>query len=283
MIRQLAGEMADWCGRRQLARMRSAGFPAEYERAFEVLLGSEFREHECRRRGEIEAMRKEFARDEGATAGWSEAAFQPVGLGRGAFRTRTLLANVSSNSPLGGAFLNLCAEACGAEVILELGSSIGMSGCYLASSRCCRKFVSVEGTAGLARVAAVHLARMGAHAEVRHTDFDTFLEGDSGALGMVFIDGSKMREDNLRWTAKVLPRLRPGGLFLLDDIHWWGEMWECWKEIRQMRGFAWTVNAGRCGWGLWQGGTVEPRSWDLYSVAGLDLASVERWIARRQP
>ena len=65
---------------------------------------------------------------------------------------------------------------------------------------------------------------------------------------------------------QVVPHLNPGALVVFDDIRWSGGMWEAWRQLRQWRGFAYTIDLRRIGLGIWSGGEREPRAWDLRAV-----------------
>jgi len=45
-------------------------------------------------------------------------------------------------------------------------------------------------------------------------------------------------------------------------------MWQMWQTVCRWPGFAYTVNAGRFGLGLWQDGSIQPINVDLSILTG---------------
>jgi len=123
------------------------------------------------------------------------------------------------------------------ENMLELGTSLGISTIYQASASTNSRFISLEGCPNTARVAEINLDKLGLKnvgIVVGNID-DTLDEALSGfpQLDYVFIDGNHRKEPTLNYFAKCLQMAQNDSLFVLDDIHWSGDMEEAWEEIKQ--------------------------------------------------
>jgi len=197
-------------------------------------------------------------------------------------RKRSLpqIAYESSVLPRWGTFLYLCANATRAKTILELGSSAGISGCYLASARDCQRFITVEGSSELAKLAEANLSRVGRNFDVVNASFTDALDRILPALrhrvDMAYIDGDKQKHALCRSFERLAPHLNSGSVVVFDDIHWSSEMRETWQVLRRWKGFSYAINAGRFGVCFWTGDRVEAKTFDLYKFAGVDLYELKQ-------
>lgn len=136
----------------------------------------------------------------------------------------------------------------------------------------------------LARLAESHLRQVSNTFQVLNTSFNEALNEMlprlTEGLDMAYIDGGKSKFSILRYLERLTPYLNKGCIVIFDDIHWSSEMWEMWKVVRAWNGLSYTINAGRFGVCVWSGGTVQPRSYALYKIAGVDLFEVKRLIER---
>jgi predicted O-methyltransferase YrrM len=285
--------LAALVGRYQLRRMQQDGLPKSLHSPFLFLLnwrlGSE--DYQVVRR--IEGLRSEMAKRENEVIGVfsdpksipTEARHSlPADSPQGHVRLRSLtqVAYVSSVLPQWGTFLHLCANATGAKTILELGTSAGISGCYLASGKHCQRFITIEGWPDLARLAETHLRQVANNFEVLNASFSEALEKIlptlKDGIDMAYIDGGKDKLSILRYFECLTPYLNNGCIVVFDDIHWSLEMWNMWETVSRWKGFSYTINAGRFGVCVWIGGAVHPKTYDLYKVAGVDLFEVNQFF-----
>ena len=185
------------------------------------------------------------------------------------------LAHVAAVPERWGLFLYLCADVAAAGTMLELGSSAGISAAYLASGRGCRRLMTLEGSPILARLAQATLDEIAPGASVIEGLFDNGLDhvfaaldqADAG-LNLVYLDGHHDEVATLHYVARLLPRLRPGALVILDDIYLYEEMWRAWNRIRTMPGISVAVNLGRFGLFTCNEGHVRPEPFDLSRYTG---------------
>jgi predicted O-methyltransferase YrrM len=200
------------------------------------------------------------------------AVYHPVSSGLDIARTSAQTAFVSSVTPEWGIFLYLCAKSFGAQTILELGASAGISGAYLASAPNCRAFTTLEGSPELAKLARKSISQVAGNFTVIDGFFDDVLDETLSGIGepldLVYVDGPKEFESTIACLQKITPSLKQGSLIIFDDIHWSQEMWQMWQAIGRMRGVAHAGNSGRFGLALWHGGSILPRKADFSLLAG---------------
>jgi predicted O-methyltransferase YrrM len=277
-------------GRRQLQTMKRAGLPVSLHEPLAFLLERQLLSGDYGPVDRVEALRAELARQQGSVAAFTEASVDGAlpavtwraDEARPLLRSLSDVAHISSVSAVWGTFLYLCAKAARARTILELGTAAGISGCYLASAPSCRRFITVEGDPGRARLAEGHLRRTVAHVEVVNASFEAAIErllpGLHDGIDMAFIDGDKTRGSYLALLDRLSLRLNPGALVLFDDIQW-HDVQQDWKRLCVRPGLSFVVNAGRFGICVWNGGAARPQAFTLYSLAGVDLYKVRRDVA----
>jgi len=194
----------------------------------------------------VEALRAELALRDGGVKQLVSGFTSPDSL-----RPFTEIALLSSVPQEWGTFLHLLARAVDARSILELGACAGISGCYLASVPSCERFVSIEGSTPLARIAADHLARISRNAEVVEGFFeeqlDRVLARFPSAVDLGFVDGHKDCDLLRGPVARIIERLAPGGLLVLDDIRAYEGTARLWAELREAAGFSYLIDVGRFG------------------------------------
>lgn len=119
--------------------------------------------------------------------------------------------------------------------VLELGSSLGISACYLAMGAPEARVITLEGcpeTASLARQ-TFHRAGM-PHIELVNGPFVKTLPGllkTGFSPDLVYIDGDHTYEGLTENFFLLYEHIRPGGVVIIDDIRWSRDMWKAWKEI----------------------------------------------------
>jgi predicted O-methyltransferase YrrM len=156
-------------------------------------------------------------------------------------RTLGEVTRVTSAPPAWGRFLYRLVRELRPGRCLELGTSVGISGCYLGaglSANGMGRLITIEGTAAAADVARDVFAELGLdeRIEVRTGLFAERLPGaiaDLGGIDMAFIDGHHQYEPTLRYFAAVLEASAPGALLVFDDVSYrLGNMKDAWQRIR---------------------------------------------------
>lgn len=119
-----------------------------------------------------------------------------------------------------GRFLHILVQASNAQRILEVGTSNGYSTIWLAdAARATGGHVtSLDNDPKKTRMAATNLERAGLNGQTTLLTGDAALlmESLAGPFDCIFLDAD--RPSYLRYLALGLPRLRPGGLLVADNV-----------------------------------------------------------------
>jgi predicted O-methyltransferase YrrM len=121
--------------------------------------------------------------------------------------------------------------------ILELGTSLGITTCYLSKGNPAATVFTCEGSAAIASVAqksfdALQLKNI----NLIRGDFAKTLEPllqSIGKIDFAFVDGNHRREPTLDYFARLLSHSTPSTILVFDDIHWSEEMEAAWSTIQQ--------------------------------------------------
>jgi predicted O-methyltransferase YrrM len=120
--------------------------------------------------------------------------------------------------------------------IIELGTNMGISAMYLASSGANTKVVTIEGAKELAEIARSNATTLGMqNIEILEDVFENALPlalQKFGKADLVYFDGNHRKEATLAYFYEVLPHLHEKSILIFDDIYWSAEMKEAWLEIR---------------------------------------------------
>lgn len=121
-------------------------------------------------------------------------------------------------------------------VILELGTSLGITTSYLALGNPAAKLITLEGSREIAGLARQHFSRPGlGHIELAEGNFDSLLPSlleSTAAVDLAFVDGNHRMEPTLRYFEALLPHATNESIFIFDDIHWSPEMENAWAVIK---------------------------------------------------
>jgi len=146
------------------------------------------------------------------------------------------LASHAAKSKKWGQLLFRIARYYRPEVILELGTSLGLSAAYLASGNRDAKVWSIEGARSVAEVASRNIRSLGLeNLSLITGDFDRVLPAvleKAGRVNLAFIDGNHRLEPTLRYFNILLQQAAAPCFLIFDDIHWSAEMERAWETIR---------------------------------------------------
>ena len=123
------------------------------------------------------------------------------------------------------------------KVILELGTSLGITTSYLKLGNPRSELFSIEGAAPVADIARQNLENLSAgHFKIINANFDEEL----GSLlqktddpDLVFIDGNHRQEPTVKYFRQLLPYVKDETMLIFDDIHWSREMERAWANIKE--------------------------------------------------
>ncbi|MDB5230632.1 MAG: SAM-dependent methyltransferase [Chitinophagaceae bacterium] len=120
-------------------------------------------------------------------------------------------------------------------VILELGTSLGITSCYLAEGNSAARIITMEGAPEVAAVAKNNFQREGLkNIRIVEGNFDHTLPSVLNNLDKIdfaFIDGNHRKLPTLEYFNQLKSKIHPGTVLIFDDIHWSREMEEAWKEL----------------------------------------------------
>ncbi|MFO7869170.1 MAG: class I SAM-dependent methyltransferase [Bacteroidales bacterium] len=122
-----------------------------------------------------------------------------------------------------------------AQNILEIGSSLGISGAYIAKAVPQAQFISLEGAEQIAAIARNTFTACGCtNATIRIGSFADTLSPAIKKLGTIdiaFIDGNHQEEATLDYFEKLYPYCHSKTILVFDDIYWSKGMNTAWKKI----------------------------------------------------
>lgn len=121
-------------------------------------------------------------------------------------------------------------------VMLELGTSLGISTLYQAMAHPDGTVYTVEGCENTAAIAAENFRTAGTkNIKVMTGNFDDVLPGllqNLRQIDYAYIDGNHTYEATMRYFRLLKNHIKPTTLLIFDDIHWSDGMKKAWDEIR---------------------------------------------------
>jgi predicted O-methyltransferase YrrM len=135
--------------------------------------------------------------------------------------------------------------------VLELGSSLGISACYLAMGAPQARVITLEGCPQTASQARQTFCRAGLpQIELVTGPFKSTLPGllkTGFSPDLAYIDGDHTYEGLTENFFSLYEHIRPGGVVIIDDIRWSRDMWKAWKEIIQVPEVRLSLDIGTIG------------------------------------
>lgn len=119
--------------------------------------------------------------------------------------------------------------------ILEMGTSLGISGAYMSLGHPHARCISLEGSAEIARVAQQTTLQCNcSHIDIRIGQFSqTLLQAleDLGTVDFVFVDGNHQKDATIEYFETIFPYCNEHTILVFDDIYWSQGMLEAWQHI----------------------------------------------------
>lgn len=123
------------------------------------------------------------------------------------------------------------------KTIVELGTSFGITTCYLAAANPNSEVFTFEGSGNIAKIALDSFATANLkNIKLIEGNFEETLSANLNNIknvDLLFIDGNHLKNATLRYFDFFLQRSTTGSIFIFDDIHWSKDMEEAWKIIQQ--------------------------------------------------
>jgi predicted O-methyltransferase YrrM len=150
-----------------------------------------------------------------------------------------------------GVLLHNMAAEFGESLILELGTSLGISTMYLASSGSDLEVKTIEGSPATSEIARENFVEAGLkNIEVFTGAFDevlpVILNGTCNP-GLIFIDGNHRKEPVIKYFTQIAKIGDSKKVVIIDDINFSKEMGEAWEEIKRNENVSVTVDILRMG------------------------------------
>jgi predicted O-methyltransferase YrrM len=120
--------------------------------------------------------------------------------------------------------------------ILELGTSMGISTCYMAKANNQAMVTTIEGCPEIAQAAEQNFRKLDIK-NIRQVigNFDDVLPEvlkQTPKTDFVFFDGNHRKEATLNYFSQCLNKADEQSVFVFDDIYWSPQMKEAWDEIK---------------------------------------------------
>jgi predicted O-methyltransferase YrrM len=123
------------------------------------------------------------------------------------------------------------------EQIVEMGTSLGITTCYLSIANSNAQVVTMEGAPNVANVAKeVFKALDIQNIQLIEGNFDISLPqyiNSIDQLGLAYIDGNHRYAPTMHYFQLLLQKATEESVLIFDDIHWSEEMEKAWDEIKQ--------------------------------------------------
>jgi predicted O-methyltransferase YrrM len=180
-------------------------------------------------------------KDLGSRSGSSETIFRKV----------SDIAGRSPVSPKYGALLSNMAAEFGKPLIIELGTSLGISTMYMAASSANTTVCTIEGCPETAGIAQQNFIEAGFNnIKIMVGSFDEVIQDfskDDTSPGLVFIDGNHLKEPLIKYFNKMAQISDDKTVIIIDDINYSKEMAEAWDEIKLHRKVSVSIDIFRMG------------------------------------
>ena len=145
------------------------------------------------------------------------------------------IARYALSSPFQCRFMARLAAFMKAKKILEFGSSLGISGAYLATANADAEVVTIEGDPALALKAKkmfeeLHLENI----QIIDSTFEDYILSAPGMLtsiDMLFLDGNHQSSALLKYYQGLKKFFTPNTIIIVDDIYWSQDMHDGWTTL----------------------------------------------------
>lgn len=157
-------------------------------------------------------------------------------LGKATQRKVSKIAATSLQSPKYAALLFRLIDYFQANNIIELGTSLGITTCYIAKAKKNSTIISIEGNPDLAALAMQGFKKMGiTNINLKTGSFGThFLPAlkELRQIDFILFDGNHQLKPTLQYFEEALPFSHENSVFVFDDIYWSSEMKQAWQIIK---------------------------------------------------
>ena len=121
-------------------------------------------------------------------------------------------------------------------IIIELGTSLGITTSYLSPTKPGARLITMEGSKEVAEAARQNFKILEPiNVELIEGNFDITLPSvvrGQSTVDFAFIDGNHRKEPTERYFKELLTRINNNSILVFDDIHWSSEMEAAWDTIK---------------------------------------------------
>jgi len=178
-------------------------------------------------------------------------------LGSGSKKMKTSLRKVSDIARYSavtkkyGILLSNMSKAFGKPLVLEFGTSLGLSTMYMAASCGSATVITMEGCSETSVIAEENFREAGfSNIRLINGSFDDILpqlKNEDIRPGLIFIDGNHRKEPLMRYFNQVADMSDNNSVVMIDDIYFSEEMAEAWTEIKSHKNVTMSVDIFRIG------------------------------------
>ncbi|CAN5344977.1 class I SAM-dependent methyltransferase [soil metagenome] len=120
--------------------------------------------------------------------------------------------------------------------IIELGTSLGITTCYLSKGNPAATIYTLEGSSNIAALANEIFNESGVkNIQLTEGNFDKTLPhvlNNFSAADMAFVDGNHRKVPTINYFRQLIKKTTENSFLIFDDIHWSREMEAAWEEIK---------------------------------------------------
>lgn len=167
----------------------------------------------------------------------------------GAMRSVSQLARHAGSKGLYGEILWKITRHYRPNLMLELGTSIGTGAIHLKSGNPEGHLITVEGCDAILSRACKQFDTWNLHGITTIcSSFEAFVQLPAiGKYDLIFLDGNHSGEATANYIEVLFKHSHANTAFILDDIRWSNEMWDCWKNLVADPRFHVSIDLGRMG------------------------------------
>lgn len=136
------------------------------------------------------------------------------------------------------------------DIVVELGTSLGITTAYLANAKKSNKIYTIEGSSEIANVAKSVFEKLGLkNVELIIGDFNVNLKNLilDRKLGLIYIDGNHTKSATISYFNWALENANENTIIVIDDIYWSKEMEESWDYVKKLNEVTMTIDLFKMG------------------------------------
>ena len=150
-------------------------------------------------------------------------------------RVKDVAQNSAKNAKFGQLLYRICRNF-KPKNIIELGTSLGISSCYLAKANPNAQVFTFEGCPETAAIASSNFKKLDIeNISITLGDFNNTLTSkleEVDGVDLVFIDGNHQENPTIAYFEEILKFTNNESIFIFDDIHWSCGMENAWNYIK---------------------------------------------------